>query len=296
MAQRKPPRLSLTLRPAGRRGRLGLDRTGSPRSPRRVEGLIRWARLRRPTSGQRRDEERRMTTVEHLTELRRVVIVSMGAWAVATVVAAIFSQTLVRVLEYPLTKLLAQHHSIVREAIITSPTELFTVPLKVALLGGLVLSLPVILWQAWTFVAPGLRTSESRYALPLMASALLLFAGGGCLAYFLMPVWLNILTTLVGSNAIFFPDLAQYLSFLAMLIVAFGATFELPVVVVLLGLTGVISSEWLRRRRKMVWLVIVIGAELVTPGADPVTPLFLAIPLLALFELSVLVLARVLKR
>ncbi len=237
-----------------------------------------------------------MTTVEHLTELRRVVIVSVCAWAVATGVAAIFSRVLVRVLEYPLTSLLAEHHSLIREAIITSPTELFTVPLKVALLGGLVLSLPVILWQAWTFVAPGLRPTERRYALPLIASALLLFAGGGCLAYFLMPVWLNILTTLVGSNAIFFPDLGQYLSFLAMLIVAFGATFELPVVAILLGLMGVVSSQWLRRRRRMVWLVIVAGAELVTPGADPVTPLFLAVPLLALFELSILVLARTLKR
>jgi sec-independent protein translocase protein TatC len=237
-----------------------------------------------------------MTTVEHLTELRRVVIVSMCAWAVATAVAAVFSQVIVRVLEYPLTTLLARHHSLVREAIITSPTELFSVPLKVALLAGLVISLPVILWQAWTFVAPGLRPTERRYALPLMASALLLFAGGGCLAYFLMPVWLNILTTLVGSNAIYFPDLGQYLSFLAMLVVAFGATFELPVVVVLLGLTGLISSQWLRRRRRMVWLVIVIGAELITPGADPVTPLFLAVPLAALYEVSVLVLARALKR
>ena len=125
---------------------------------------------------------------------------------------------------------------------------------------------------------------------------LLLFAAGACLAYFLMPLWLNLLTAIVGNNAVFFPDLDQYLSFLTLLIVAFGVTFELPVVIVLLGLLGVVSSAWLRRRRRMVWLVVVIGAELVTPGVDPVTPLFLALPLIGLFELSVLILAKPLRR
>ncbi len=259
-------------------------------------GLLPWARSQAATATLAGDDERRMTTVEHLNELRRVVIVSLCAWAVATAVSAGFSHLLVRVLEYPLTTMLAAHHSLVSEAIITSPTELFTVPLKVALVGGFVLSLPIILWQAWTFVAPGLRPSERRFALPFVLSALLLFVAGGCLAYFLMPLWLNILTSLVGGNAIYFPDLDQYLTFLATLIVAFGVTFELPVVIVLLGLMGLISSPWLRRRRKVVWVVIVIGAELITPGADPVTPLFLAIPLLALYEGSVLVLAHALKR
>ena len=111
-----------------------------------------------------------------------------------------------------------------------------------------------------------------------------------------MPLWLNLLTAIVGNNAVFFPDLDQYLSFLTLLIVAFGVTFELPIVIVLLGLLGVVSSAWLRRRRRMVWLVVVIGAELVTPGVDPVTPLFLALPLIGLFELSVLILAKPLRR
>jgi sec-independent protein translocase protein TatC len=111
-----------------------------------------------------------------------------------------------------------------------------------------------------------------------------------------MPFWLNLLTSIVGNNAIFFPDLNQYLSFLSLLIVAFGVTFELPVVLVLLGLLGVISSAWLRRRRKVAWAVIVLSAELVTPGVDPFTPLLLAIPLVGLYELSILVLAKPLRR
>jgi sec-independent protein translocase protein TatC len=245
---------------------------------------------------ERVDDERRMTVVEHLSDLRRVVIVSLVAWLAATIVAAVFSHLLLSVLEYPLTSILAKHNHLISRPIITSPTELVTIPIQVAVVGGLVLSLPVIIWQAWTFVAPGLRRVERRFALPVILSALLLFAAGACLAYFLMPLWLNLLTAIVGNNAIFFPDLDQYLSFLTLLIVAFGVTFELPVVVVLLGLLGVVSSAWLRRRRRMVWLVVVVGAELVTPGVDPVTPLFLAIPLIGLFELSVLVLARPLRR
>jgi sec-independent protein translocase protein TatC len=245
---------------------------------------------------ERVDDERRMTVVEHLHDLRRVLIVSLVAWLVATIVAAVFSHLLLSVLEYPLTSILATHNHLISKPIITSPTELVTIPIQVSVVGGLVLSLPVLVWQGWAFVAPGLRRAERRFALPVILSAILLFAGGACLAYFLMPLWLNLLTSIVGNNAIFFPDLDQYLSFLTLLIVAFGVTFELPVVIVLLGLLGVVSSAWLRRRRRMVWLIVVVGAELVTPGVDPVTPLFLAIPLVGLFELSLLILARPLRR
>jgi sec-independent protein translocase protein TatC len=215
---------------------------------------------------------------------------------VATAIAAVFSNFLLRILEYPLKAILAKHNHIISTPIITSPTELVTIPLKVAMVGGLIISLPVVIWQVWGFVSPGLRPAERRLATPLFASALLLFSIGACLSYFLMPIFLNILVTIVGSDAIYFPDLGEYLSFVCMLIVAFGLTFELPVVIVLLGALGVVSSTWLRRRRKVVWLVTIIAAELVTPGVDPVTPLFLAVPLIGLFELSILVLAKALKR
>jgi sec-independent protein translocase protein TatC len=159
-------------------------------------------------------DERRVTVVEHLQDLRRVLIVSLSAWAAATVVAAVFNHFVLGVLEYPLTSLLAKHNHLISRPIITSPTELVTIPVEVAMVGGLVLALPVILWQVWTFVSPGLRRVERRFALPFVASALVLFGAGACLAYFLMPLWLNLLTSIVGSNAIFFPDLNQYLSFL----------------------------------------------------------------------------------
>jgi sec-independent protein translocase protein TatC len=241
-------------------------------------------------------DQRRVTVEQHLQDLRRALIVSLIAWGVGTGMSAVFTQRIIGALIYPLHSVLIHHNRLISMPIITSPTELFTIPLKVAMVSGVVISLPVILWQIWTFLSPGLRPAERRFALPFIVSGLVLFGAGACLGYFLMPIWLNLLLTFVGSNATYFPDLNQYLSFLLNVIVGFGVTFELPVVIVLLGLVGIVSSSWLRRRRKIVWVVIIVGAELVTPGADPFSPLLLAVPLLGLFELSVLVLARGLKR
>ncbi len=111
-----------------------------------------------------------------------------------------------------------------------------------------------------------------------------------------MPIGLNFLATFLGKSAVYLPDINAYLSFLLLLIVAFGVTFELPVVVILLGMLGIVSSKLLRSKRKVIWVGIIIGALVVTPGADPYTPTALFIPLILLFEASVLVLARVLKR
>jgi sec-independent protein translocase protein TatC len=111
-----------------------------------------------------------------------------------------------------------------------------------------------------------------------------------------MPVGLNFLASFLNGNATYFPDINEYLSFFLLLILVFGITFELPVVVVLLGLLGIVSSRTLRKHRRAIWVVIIIVANLVTPGADPFTPLFLSVPLLALFEASILVLDKALKR
>ena len=109
----------------------------------------------------------------------------------------------------------------------------------------------MILWQVWTFVAPGLRPVEKKFVGPFVASAFLLFVGGAAFAYFVMPIGLNFLATFLGNSAVYLPDINAYLSFLLLLIVAFGVTFELPVVVILLGVVGLVSSKLLRRKRKV---------------------------------------------
>ena len=241
-------------------------------------------------------EERRMTIIEHLEELRKVLMISVGAWVVGTVGAFFFHDRLLRLLEKPLTDVLGKGRHIVTAPIVTTPTEPLTIPLKVSAIAGFVVALPIILWQVWTFVSPGLRQAERKFAWPFIVSAVLLFGVGACFAYFVMPVGLNFLAGFLGTNAEFLPDLNAYLSFFTLLIVIFGVTFELPIAILMLGLLGIVSSRWLRTRRKGIWVGIVFVALVVTPGADPFTPTALFLPLIILFEASIVILDKVLKR
>jgi sec-independent protein translocase protein TatC len=241
-------------------------------------------------------EERRMTIVEHLEELRRVLIISLVAWFAGTVIAFVFNGFVLGILLHPLQVILKNAHSIVSTAIFTSPTEGLTVPIKIAAIVGFIIALPIIFWQVWSFVSPGLRPVERKFVAPFIGSAVLLFAAGAAFAYFVMPIGLNFLANFLGGNAIYFPDIDQYLSFFLLLVLIFGVTFELPMALVLLGLLGIISSTWLRKRRRGA-IVLIIGAALVvTPGADPFTPTALAIPLIVLYEVAILVLAKVFHR
>ena len=241
-------------------------------------------------------DDRRMTVVEHLEELRRALLISAVAWIVATVLAFIFHGAIFEFLLRPLTTVLAKTNHITSTAIFTSPTEGLTIPIKISAIVGVIGALPVILWQVWGFVAPGLRPVERKFVGPFVGSAFLLFAGGAAFAYFVMPIGLNFLATFLGNSAIYLPDINSYLSFLLLLIVAFGVTFELPVVIILLGIVGIVSSRLLRRKRKGIWVGIIVAALVVTPGAGPYTPTALFIPLILFFEASILILDKVLKR
>jgi sec-independent protein translocase protein TatC len=239
---------------------------------------------------------RSMSVVEHLEELRRVLLISAIAWVAATVLAFIFHGAIFEFLLRPLTTVLGKTNHITSTAIFTSPTEGLTIPMKISAIVGLIGAFPIILWQVWGFVAPGLRPVERKFIGPLVGSAILLFVAGTAFAYFVMPIGLNFLATFLGNSAVYLPDINSYLSFLLLLIVAFGVTFELPVVIVLLGALGIVSSKLLRRKRKGIWVGIIIASLIVTPGADPYTPTALFIPLILFFEASVLILAKVLKR
>jgi sec-independent protein translocase protein TatC len=243
------------------------------------------------------DDERRMTIVQHLEELRRVLIWVMASWIIGTAIAFVFNGFFISVLLHPLKTVLLNSHSLLGgKAIFTTPTEGLTVPLKVSAVVGIVISLPIILWQTWTFVSPGLRPKERKFVGPFIASALLLFAGGAAFAYFVMPLGLNFLTNFLSSNAVYFPDINSYIGFFLILCFIFGLTFELPVVLVLLGLLGFVSSRKLKGWRKIAYVSIILAALVITPGADPFTPTALAIPLLLLYEASILVLQRIFRR
>ncbi|PZR84198.1 MAG: twin-arginine translocase subunit TatC [Candidatus Aeolococcus gillhamiae] len=194
-----------------------------------------------------------MPVLQHLEELRRVLIISTLAWAAATVAALVFHAAIFEFLLHPLVSVLAKTNHITSSAIFTSLTEGLTIPIKISAIVGFVAALPVIIWQTWEFTSPGLRPVEKKFVGPFIASAMLLFAGGAAFAYLVMPIGLNFLATFLGNSAVYLPDIDSYLSFLLLLIVAFGVTFELPVIVILLGVLGVVSSRLLRAKRKLIW-------------------------------------------
>lgn len=236
------------------------------------------------------DDERRMTIIEHLEELRRVLIISLIAWAVATVIGLAISQPVLGILLGPVHKVIGH-----QKLIYPGPIDAFLLFFKIGIFTGLVLSSPVIFWQVWTFVAPGLHRNERRFAIGFVTSAVLLFAMGIGFAFFAMPIALRFLTGIGSSELQYLPFADKYVNFVLILIAIFGVTFELPLAMTMLGLAGIVSTAFLRRRRLIFWLAIFVGANMVTPGVDPFTPILLTLPLILLFEASILVI-RALRR
>jgi len=236
------------------------------------------------------DEERRMTVIEHLEELRRVLIISLIAWGIATVVAFILSGWILQLLLVPIKQVIGN-----QPLYFTRPVEKFLLYFKIGLFGGLVLAAPIIFWQVWGFVAPGLRRNERRFAVGFVASASLLFVFGIFFAFFALPIALRFLIGFGTSDIKYLPLATSYINFALLLIAIFGITFELPLAMTMLGLVGIVSPAYLRRKRFWFWLGIFVGANFVTPGADPFTPILLAVPLILLFEASILVI-RALRR
>jgi len=262
---------------------------------RRLAGL---GSARIPRGGPRPGyETRELTLVEHLEELRRALIVSLIAWGLATGLAFAFNQQLIGILERPLhLALLHTHSPFGQRVVVTSPIAGLAIPFEVAGVAGAILALPVIVWQVWNFVRPGLQQAERRLAFPFVFGTLFFFAVGALFAYFVLPIGLAFLATFLGSNAVYLPDLGAYLGFLALVVLVFGVTFEMPVALCLLGAIGVISSQQLRHWRKPAIFIIVLVALVVTPGADPFTPTFLSVALIVLYEGSILFIRHALHR
>jgi sec-independent protein translocase protein TatC len=255
---------------------------------------------RRLAFWKRRKERQRqetMTITEHLTELRRRLIIAGASFLIVSIIAFFFFEPILNVLLRPLCsidpdqlgpqgcKLIAQ-----------SPLEPFITRLKVTAMVGFLLSSPIWLYQMWAFIVPGLNKRERQYALPFVLSSLILFAIGAASAYFLLPKGLGLLVGLGGEDLVPFFRAQEYLNFVGLTIIAFGVMFELPLVLLFLGLAGVISSQQLRAHRRASFIGIVFLAAAVTPSQDPYTMLGLALPIYALYELVALILRRVEKK
>jgi sec-independent protein translocase protein TatC len=226
-------------------------------------------------------EDSQMTVLSHLSALRRTLIVSILAWSAATALAFLVWG---RVLQ------LLIHQGGVGAVYYTTPAGAFTLALKISLYLGFVIASPVIIQQIWWFVSPGLHRHERRLVVPLIGATFFFFAVGIAFAMLMLPMFLRILSGFAPSNLHFLPFVDDYISFVLVLILGFGIVFELPVVLYALGRIGIISSSWLYTHR-LYWIVgLGILSALGTPGADPITPLFMFIPLYIFFEGTALLL------
>ena len=241
-----------------------------------------------------------MTLGEHLGELRRRVIICVVAFLIAATVAVFAYEPILHFLLRPLCSVDASTaHSTKGSAsfliasngtcnlFVTSPLDGLSLRVKIALFGGLVLASPVILYQVWRFVTPGLKASERRYAVPFVLSAFVLFLFGAATAYITLPHALGWLKSVGGPNLQAIYDPIPYLGLILLMMTIFGLTFEFPVVLVSLELARVVTPARLLRSWRWAVIVIVVVAAVFTPSSDPFSMFALAIPLVVFYFLSI---------
>jgi sec-independent protein translocase protein TatC len=227
-----------------------------------------------------------MTLVGHLAELRQRLIVSFVAFVIAAVVAYVFYNEILRFFLHPYC---VQAHLTGNHCALTvfGPLDAFMVRLNMTGYGGLVLASPVILFELWRFITPGLKANEKRYAIPFALSTVALFLFGAFIAWVAFPHALGFLHAVGGSNIndLFTPS--KYLGLIIALMTIFGASFEFPVVLVALEIAGVLTPQKLAHWRRPAIVIIVIFAGVVTPSSDPFSMLGMAVPMLLFYEASI---------
>jgi len=229
--------------------------------------------------------------LSHLVELRDRLIRALLAIGVVFLCLFPWARELYALLAQPLLATLPQGG----QMIATDVVGVFLVPMKVALMVAFLIALPYVLFQAWAFVAPGLYAHEKRLVLPMVAASVLLFFVGMAFAYFLVfPVVFGFMATFAPEGVAWMTDIEKYLSFVLTTFIAFGVTFEVPVVIVVLVQVGIVELAQLREWRPYFIVGAFVVAAILTPP-DVVSQLMMAIPLCLLFELG-LFLARFVRR
>jgi sec-independent protein translocase protein TatC len=237
----------------------------------------------------RSGDEGRMTLIEHLTELRsrliKIVLAVLGGAAIAFVFYPQIFDFLLR----PYETVVGADRALDDQGrlLATDPLEGFRVRLQVATYGGISIAMPVILWQLWRFVSPGLYSHEKRYAVPFVISATLLFVMGAGLAYYTLPRALEFLVTIGGPDLVAAYRPAEYFRFITYMMLAFGIGFEFPILLIFLQLAGILRRETLKRVRRFALVGIVVVVAIITPSGDPISLLMLSGPMWLFYELSI---------
>jgi sec-independent protein translocase protein TatC len=225
-----------------------------------------------------------MSLVDHLTELRDRLIKVVLAVAVASSVGFYFGDQIVAFLRAPLPGTEPLYYTGVGDA--------FGIRLKISVVVGIILAMPVILYQVWAFIAPGLTDPERRTVRPWIPLALVFFALGVGIAYFVLPFAASFLLGFSSADLQPLITASNYFDFVTTMFLAFGLVMEFPIILFGLSRVGIVTSERLRRARRMAILVIAIFAAAITPGTDVISPIVLGLTMYLLFEGTVYFIAR----
>ncbi|MDY6791425.1 MAG: twin-arginine translocase subunit TatC [Thermodesulfobacteriota bacterium] len=229
-------------------------------------------------------EEGKLPFTGHLDELRKRLINIFIAVGIGFVASYAFKEKLFDILVHPLVTVMKPGDTL----IFTGLPEAFFTYLKVAFLSGIMLAAPVIIYQFWMFVAPGLYEKERRILIPIVFLSSVFFIGGSLFGYFIVFPWgfkffLGFATETIRP----LPSMKEYLSFSAKLLLAFGLVFELPLILTFLARLGLVSVDFLKKHRKYALLLFFAGAAILTPP-DVVTQIMMALPLMILYEISII--------
>ena len=231
-----------------------------------------------------------MPLVEHLSELRRRLIISVVALVVGAIVGFVIFDWILSLLIQPYTE--ATNNT---EFVFFDPLEAFATRIKVAAWTGAFLASPVVLWQLWRFITPGLHKKEKRYAIPFIVVSILLFMLGALVAIYTFETALRFLVGMGGDQLTPLFSASKFLIFMILMILAFGIAFEFPVLLVFLELAGVITSRKLRSWRRPALVIIVALAAVITPSQDPYSLFMMVVPMYLFYEGAILV-GRLLKK
>ncbi len=227
-----------------------------------------------------------MSMLEHLGELRNRIFISLAAVLVGAIVAFIYSN---QIIEFLVEYYKNASKDGKATLLVLGPVDGFVVRLKVATYGGIVLALPVWLYQLWRFVTPGLNSKEKKYAIPFVLSAIVLFALGALVAFLTLEPALKFLIEVGGPSQTASYTSEKYISLVSLMIVAFGLSFEFPVVLVFLLIARVITVQHLTKARRYAIVGIFLFAAIITPSQDPYSLFFLALPMVLFYEGSILI-------
>jgi sec-independent protein translocase protein TatC len=231
-----------------------------------------------------RDKQKHMTVIDHLTELRRRIVISVLAIAVGMVFAFIQKDWVFGIIKRPLVRM----EDVEADLVTFSPTEPFMTVLKVSIYAGLLIALPIVLWQVWAFIMPALYEDERKSVLPYVFFTTILFIGGVSFAYFVvLPVGLGFLVGYGGDIFVQQLRASEYIGFVSMFLLAFGVVFEMPAMMLLLTSAGIVDHHRLRAVRKYAIVAIATIAMVLTPSQDPVSMLLMMGPLAALYEFGI---------